>query len=198
MVKVFLDCDGVLADFDGHCEAVFGEKPVREEGETKDRLKAQMRAHGSFYRDLPLKSDAMRLYEALAHANPVILTGCPEGGWAEPQKVAWAAEHFPGVPILTCRSSQKYKHARHYSLLIDDYLKYAGLWRDAGGIFLHHKDTERTLATLITYEAMFSLGIWPMPKFNEKPIARRLYEELGVAAETIQSVRREMFCAALL
>jgi len=34
--------------------------------------------------------------------KPTILTGLPLGRWAAPQKVKWAAEHFPGTPIITC------------------------------------------------------------------------------------------------
>jgi len=30
----------------------------------------------------------MDLFEAVAPMRPVILTGCPRGGWAQPQKLA--------------------------------------------------------------------------------------------------------------
>ena len=44
------------------------------------------------------------------HLKPTILTGLPLGNWAAPQKVDWAAEHFPGVPIITCMARDKHKH----------------------------------------------------------------------------------------
>ncbi len=66
-----------------------------------------IRNHKDFYGNLQLMPDAMRLFDAVSHMNPIILTGCPMGGWAERQKVDWAARHFPGVKIITCRSREK-------------------------------------------------------------------------------------------
>ena len=52
--------------------------------------------------------------------QPTILTGLPLGKWAAPQKVAWAAEHFPGVPIITCMARDKHKHMEPGDVLVDD------------------------------------------------------------------------------
>lgn len=50
-------------------------------------------------------ANTIALYEAVAHLEPIILTGCPEGGWSELQKIAWAAHHFPNVKMITvCQS----------------------------------------------------------------------------------------------
>jgi len=46
--------------------------------------------------------DARVLFDAVKHLKPTILTGLPIGNWPAPQKIAWAADHFPGVPIITC------------------------------------------------------------------------------------------------
>src|SRR3546814_10578993 len=56
---------------------------------------------------LPLLPDARHLFQAVAHLNPIILTGCPRGNWAEAQKERWVAEHFPGTQIITCRSEER-------------------------------------------------------------------------------------------
>jgi hypothetical protein len=196
--QLYLDCDGVLADFDGYSEQIFGVRPVRDGSAAEKELKARMRGHGSFYRDLPLMPDARRLYEAVEHVNPVILTGCPGGGWAESQKQAWAAEHFPGVRMITCKASEKRRWCKRGDVLVDDYLRYADRWRQAGGIFLHHVDTETTLARLIVYEALFEFGIWPMPAAAAKRAAGHLCDRLGVSGEAFDRVRREVFCAALV
>jgi hypothetical protein len=91
----------------------------------------------------------MELYQAVAHLNPILLTGCPDGGWAEPQKIAWAAHHFPRAKIITCRSKDKSLYIQKPGdVLVDDYLRYKHLWEQAGGIFVHHVSAKRSIAHL--------------------------------------------------
>ena len=92
--------------------------------------------------------DAMQLYDAVRHLHPTILTGLPRGNWAAPQKVRWAAEHFPATRIITCLAADKRRHARDGDILVDDTLKYRELWTGAGGIFVHHKDAQSSIAAL--------------------------------------------------
>lgn len=105
MNQLFLDCDGVLADFDTLAIRIFNQHPRKAEDLLgTDEFWRRLGDYENFYGNLPLMPDAMRLYAAVAHLHPIILTGCPPGEWSEPQKVAWAARHFPGVKIITCRS----------------------------------------------------------------------------------------------
>lgn len=148
--QLFLDLDGVLADFDAAASLLFHQPPREAEkvlgtAEFWRRVRRQRR----FYRDLPLTPDAMDLYNGVRHLHPIILTGVPAGGWAEEQKVEWVAEHFPGVNIITCRAREKFMHMRHRGdVLVDDYLKYKEAWEQAGGIFVHHTSARKTLARL--------------------------------------------------
>ena len=64
--------------------------------------------------------DARLLFDAVKHLKPTILTGLPLGNWAAPQKVDWAAEHFPGVPIITCMARDKHMHMEPGDVLVDD------------------------------------------------------------------------------
>lgn len=150
MNQLFLDCDGVLADFDTAAEQLF--KQNSREAEKALGTPAfwkRIRSHKNFYGNLPLLPDAMELYHAVAHLNPIILTGCPIGGWAEQQKVDWAARHFPGVRIITCLSREKCRFLVHPGdILVDDYLKYRHLWEQAGGIFVHHETAKQTIESL--------------------------------------------------
>jgi hypothetical protein len=149
-MTLFLDCDGVLADFDKHAENVLGMPPrVYEDLHGTPQFWAALRNYSNgFYSTIPLMPDAKKLFTAVKYLNPVILTGCPLGGWAEPQKISWAARHFPCTPIITCMSAEKIKYMHPGDVLIDDYLKYKDLWVNAGGIFIHHKNTEETLYAL--------------------------------------------------
>jgi hypothetical protein len=150
MGQLFLDCDGVLADFNSLAESIFGESP----GDAEARLGEQgfwklLEEHGCFYRDLPVLPEGRELFEAVRHLKPIILTGCPKGDWAAPQKKAWGEAHFPGVEVITCLSKNKHDHIRQdHDILVDDFLKYRHLWEEAGGIFVHFTSLRQTLAEL--------------------------------------------------
>lgn len=147
--RLFLDADGVLADFDrGACE-LLGMKPKayidrRGRGEFWKRL---ARA-GNFYGSLPEMPDARLLFDAVEHLKPTILTGLPLGGWAAKQKVDWAAEHFPGVPIITCMARDKHKHMHRGDVLVDDREKHRSAYEEAGVVFIHHRNAEDSLRQL--------------------------------------------------
>lgn len=150
MRHIFLDCDGVLADFDAEARKLFGMHPRHAE-EVLGTTEFWRRIHwsGDFYRRLPLMADALDLYRSVAHLKPIILTGCPHGQWSQPQKRAWAAEHFPGVPIITCASREKFQHIAHPGdVLVDDYLRYKELWEKAGGVFVQHISAQQSLVRL--------------------------------------------------
>ena len=42
----------------------------------------------------------------------------------------------------------KRNHAQRGDILVDDQIKHAHLWEGAGGIFVHHRDAESTIAKL--------------------------------------------------
>ena len=156
--QLFLDCDGVLADFDRAAEAIFHmPAPQAQQQLGQKHFWNTLRRHEDFYGTLPLLPDALKLFRAVEHLNPIILTGCPLGGWAEAQKHRWAATHFPGTRMITCMSREKRLHMKPGDILVDDFLKYRELWEDAGGIFIHHTSADRTITQLIR------LGLLPSP-----------------------------------
>jgi hypothetical protein len=150
--QLYLDCDGVLADFDAGAIAVLGMPPR----EFRDRYGARLfwkklAAAPDFYFLLPLMPDATELFEAVRHLDPIILTGLPLGGWAADQKVRWAAQHFPGTRIITTMARDKRDHAREDDVLVDDMVKHRHLWEEVGGVFVHHTSAAATIQTLATY-----------------------------------------------
>ena len=147
---VFLDCDGVLADFDAYAMDYFGGIPPRlaEKEMGSAEFWRRLEAKGDFYRNMPVMDDAYELFDGLKHLHPTILTGCPRGNWAEAQKIAWAEEHFPGVPIITCRSADKRLHANPGDVLIDDWNQHRARWIEHGGIWITHTDAATSLAAL--------------------------------------------------
>jgi hypothetical protein len=149
MAHLFLDLDGVLADFDAGFRQLFGmSSRAFEEKHGKREFWRRIARADNFYGTLPLMPDAMILFDAVRHLDPTILTGLPLGNWAAPQKVAWAAEHFPGTRIITTMARDKYKHMTGLDVLVDDRADHRSKWEDAGGTFVHHKNARDSLAQL--------------------------------------------------
>ena len=152
MRQLYLDCDGVLADFDRGAMAVLGVKPKAfEHRHGLGRFWAKLASAPDFYFSLPLMPDAMQLFDAVKHLDPVILTGLPRGNWAADQKMRWAEKHFPGVRMITCMARDKRNHAREGDVLVDDNDKFRHLWEAAGGIFVHHKSAAESIEELRNY-----------------------------------------------
>ena len=152
MRQLYLDCDGVLADFDKGATALLGMKPKAfEKRHGLGRFWARLASAPDFYFSLPLMPDAMQLYDAVKHLDPIILTGLPRGNWAADQKMRWAKEHFPGVRMITCMARDKRDHAKEGDVLVDDNDKFRHLWEQAGGIFVHHKSAAQSIEELRNY-----------------------------------------------
>src|SRR5687768_4456688 len=147
--QLFLDCDGVLADFDKGATAILGMPPKAfEKRHGLGRFWAKLASAPDFYFGLPLLDGATELFEAVRHLNPIILTGLPRGNWAADQKVRWAAHYFPGTRIITTMARDKRDHAKEGDVLVDDQLRHRHLWEGVGGIFVHHRNAKSTLEEL--------------------------------------------------
>jgi hypothetical protein len=146
---LFLDCDGVLADFNAGVTDYLGADPEAYQKRYGPGLFwKRLASHANFYGELREMPDARVLFEAVKHLQPTILTGLPLGKWAAPQKERWAAKHFPGVPIITTMARQKHLHMDPGDVLVDDRENHRHLWDEAGGIFVHHQNAEDTLRQL--------------------------------------------------
>ena len=146
---LFLDCDGVLADFDAGAKKLLGMSPAQFEGRHgRGEFWKRLAKAPNFYGTLPKMPDADVLFDAVKHLKPTILTGLPLGNWAAPQKVKWAAEHFPGVPIITCMARDKPKHMHPGDVLVDDRETHRAAYEAHDVIFIHHRNAEDSLRQL--------------------------------------------------
>jgi 5'(3')-deoxyribonucleotidase len=147
--RLFLDADGVLADFDLGARRLLGMSPkeyIAKHG--RGAFWRKLARAKNFYGTLPEMPDARLLFDAVRHLKPTILTGLPIGKWAAPQKVEWAAEHFPGVPIITCMARDKHKHMHPGDVLVDDREKHRAAYEAAGVVFVHHANAADSLRQL--------------------------------------------------
>ena len=147
--RLFLDADGVLADFDAGAKRLLGMSPRSFEAKHgRGRFWGRLAKAPDFYARLPKMRDADVLFDAVKHLKPTILTGLPLGEWAAPQKVKWAAEHFPGVPIVTCMARDKHKHMSPGDVLVDDREKHRAAYEAHGVQFVHHRNAQDSLRQL--------------------------------------------------
>jgi len=147
--RLFLDSDGVLADFDEGVRRLLGMMPAAfERKHGKREFWRRIAKAKNFYGTLPEMPDARLLFDGVRDVKPTILTGLPVGKWAAPQKVEWVAEHFPGVPIITCMARDKAKHMQPGDVLVDDRENHRAAYEAAGITFLCHKNAEDSLRQL--------------------------------------------------
>jgi hypothetical protein len=145
-MRLFLDLDGVLADFDRGVETVTGKRP--EELPLKTMWAALARSP-AFFETLEFMQDAEALWRFCAPHEPTILTGLPLGAWAPEQKRRWVARMLGAhVPVITCMSRDKWRHAGRDHVLVDDRASAREQWERAGGVFIHHVAAERSIAAL--------------------------------------------------
>ena len=147
--QIYLDCDGVLADFETAARAIFGMSSDEFEARHGDEaFWRTLACADGFFEHLELMPDAMTLYDAVRDKAPIILTGTPHGDWAEPQKLRWSQRHFPGVPVIATLAALKREHCAPGDVLVDDRDQHRGPWEGAGGVFIHHSSAQASIAAL--------------------------------------------------
>lgn len=144
--RLFLDLDGVLADFDRGVELVTGCRP--DQLSTREMWRALSR-EPDFFGTLELMVDAKELWAYCKRHHPVILTGLPIGTWAAPQKRRWVANMLgEDVEVITCMSRDKPNWSAMGHVLVDDQEKTKAGWEAKGGTFILHHNAAQSIAVL--------------------------------------------------
>lgn len=149
MTQLFLDMDGVLADFDTGYGDRFGTKADK----TADNVDWNLvRRTPNFYRDLPPMPDLMELWGYAAQFKPIILTGIPSSiAEAADNKRAWVDKNLGSdVPMIGCLSKEKYAHGKPGDILVDDWEKHQHAWLNMGGVWITHTSAASTISHLRT------------------------------------------------
>lgn len=142
-MRIFLDMDGVLADFNAGYEKRFGVHPMRL---TSIEVSAALRETPDFFRDLPPMADLDALWRHFGPLKPTILTGVPR---AMPSAIAskrdWIRRHLGDVPVIGCLRSEKHRHGCAGDLLIDDWEGQKRPWERMGGFWITHVSAEASI-----------------------------------------------------
>lgn len=146
-MQLFVDMDGVLADFDAGYGAAFGVRPSIAADNVDWNL---VTATKDFYLNLPPMADMPELWAFIEQYRPIVLTGVPWSVVEAPEnKKAWVRKNLgPDVEVRCCLSKEKFKHAAAGDILIDDWEKYRHLWEGAGGRWITHVSAASTIAQL--------------------------------------------------
>jgi len=148
VTRIYLDLDGVMADFDAHFPALFG---VNHKDLLDDEMWSKINSHPSYFRDMPLCAGAKDFYLSWLYQDIEfnILTACSKSNYANvaTQKRAWVREHLGWatvLPVLGGRNKWLFMNAPG-DILIDDWEKNTIPWVENGGrAILHDGDFERT------------------------------------------------------
>lgn len=148
MRKLFLDLDGVMADFDSHFPATFGVS--HEDGMPKKEMWRLIMTVPDFFLTMPPMPGAKQAWESwLFHETDAILTACPSSAYAHvaAQKRAWVRKHLgQEVMVLPVNGSESKPHFMHAKgdILIDDWGKNCTAWEEAGGYAIKHESWSST------------------------------------------------------
>jgi 5'(3')-deoxyribonucleotidase len=149
----YLDMDGVIADWDSGAARVLGgplrEKLINGHYKNTDEEWIKLRNEHRMYRDLPLMPHAEILVELGRQYRDRLgwelrfLTAVPKNDdmpWAFSDKVLWALERFPDIPVFFGpHSTDKYKHCLQGDILVDDRNDNCLSWTAAGGLAVRVK-----------------------------------------------------------
>ena len=154
--EVYVDMDGVLADFFGAWKKLIG-KDWREIKDLDGALQ-RIRDKDDFWLNIPVTPNAMNLLslvKQLKGSYNILSAPLPNDPNSEPHKRQWIEKNLSAFPpskvIIT---SNKSVHATQPdgtpNILIDDFGQNIAKWQAAGGVGFKHKDHkfERTVKNL--------------------------------------------------
>ncbi len=151
MPTIFLDLDGVMADFD----KTFPEKFLLSHiGMDKKKMWEHIHSVPDFFVNLPLMPGAMWLYDTISYrfGQPFILTACPASRYHDvaKQKRQWVRNHLGSAIVLPSYGSEGKPAFMHNpgDILIDDWGKNCDAWEAAGGVAIKHENARDTMAKL--------------------------------------------------
>lgn len=159
MIRVYLDMDGVLADFDKRAMEILGVVPRDFEGQQgAQALWDKLDERDDFFSSLAPMPDCFDLVEGVKKLgfHPTILTGTPKRNTlrAATQKREWVARNLgKEYEVITCPSKDKCLHMEKVGdVLIDDWEKWQSRWEDRGGRFILHTSAKDSLNRLKQYK----------------------------------------------
>lgn len=156
-IRVNLDKDGVLGDFSGLCQTLFGFLPgTVSEQVLWDTIEEHVVGKGRpFWTEIPLMPRAHEIMDIARPYGVRILTGCPKRETlydiACRDKREWGATNFPGVSVATCLARQKAAYMEEQGdILVDDFFSNCRRWSKEGGYAVQYHKPDQAVTDLRT------------------------------------------------
>ena len=154
-MKIYLDMDGVLTDFEGRYEQLFGVRP----DEVKSRVKHfwdnwETFIKGNNFETLEWHKGAVELLAYVASLQvPVEILSSSGGGQFHdivvPQKLKWLeSKGIPYKANIVPGGAKKAELAQPWHILIDDTPHVIEKYRAAGGTAILHENVNDTIKQL--------------------------------------------------
>jgi 5'(3')-deoxyribonucleotidase len=152
--RIFLDLDGVMADFEGHFQSYFG---TRHDSFSDFEMWRKIESYKTFFLDLPVMDGALEFFDSIKHLNPIILTACPKTSYnvSAIQKKQWVKMNLSKdiliLPVLGGKNKALFMQNQG-DILIDDFKKNCDSWTNYGGNAILHSnfvDTTKQLTNLM-------------------------------------------------
>lgn len=153
-LQVYLDLDGVFADFDARVKRLTGKHPSQL---SRPRLWKMINADQRFFAELELIEGCMALWEVTRDLEPIFLTGAPSVKAFQEQKREWVARIFgPEFTVHVVPKRLKQDYSGPHKVLIDDTPENIEQWVARGGHgILHTGDHASTVHALRELLALY-------------------------------------------
>jgi len=154
--RIFVDLDGVLADFEKHARETLHVDPHATDKESVNQLFKKLDqyqlAGGKYFEHMPPMPDAMHLWNYIKEYNPTICSAIGRIAHAQPEKQAWVRQHLGSKAATSAlfvpAAKEKMRYAGPNHILIDDKMKAIAPWKQAGGIGILHTSAATTIEKL--------------------------------------------------
>ncbi len=148
--QIYLDLDGLFADFEEGFKNVSGYYPKEV---AKKTLWGTIHRADHFFLNLPVIKESKKLWEIVEPTNPIFLTGLPSSTTGKEDKIKWVHKHYGSqYEVIVVPKKEKRNYAKSNHILIDDTHSNINEWSADGGIgVFHEKDNfHRTIFELKT------------------------------------------------
>jgi len=153
ITKIFVDMDGVLANFvEGVESAKYLNGPFEKQSDY-DQRKVELSNAGLFF-DLPPMNDMRTLVDYVKSTGIdweiLSCSGEQNRDKVAKDKFKWIRKHVDIDVLVTCtlKGKEKAVFARPGYVLIDDKASNITAWQDAGGIGIYHTNAKWTIEHL--------------------------------------------------
>lgn len=163
---IYLDLDGVIADFDTYCVQLIG-KSLYTFPDSQSGWDALGQYKDDIFINLQPMSDSFELVSSVTDIaknkgyNIGVLTAVPKYGrvpFAKKHKMLWLQKHFPSLLSdfnIGPWAEDKQKHCIPGDILIDDVKLNIAQWDARGGIGIHHTSANNSIGALNLYFHQF-------------------------------------------